>query len=841
MDLDFYKILEKAGIKTQLNIPKGPSYILQDGSFIDLQKNGFKTHAALDEYLIDEGYFTVPEDTEFIYRIPIDYFGAIRCNDGKNFAFEILIDLPAEIITREQRESLLIWLDYISSFRKSVMVGSTINNSGSVQYDLMYTEPDRILKNILYYYKRGELRETVSQDVKLQDSIVETVDDEVVRIDDYCIGDYIDQDIYQYKKLDHILDELGIDETNTISKTSPMFILPNGSILDIEKANAQLGINSGGYDTHQDFLYDIFKQLFINKYGEDGVELDLDYGIDEYQLDIFTEHYRLIRINPGNNMVEGRFYCVLPRDTRPTESQFDTLRDFFDLAYKMNRDEIMVVMSYGFYYKKYNLIDNTSDDIVKKCKRFYSTHELVEADLPINEAKQQSVFESGTAGYILPDGDLVVLDSDLEEYHNSVEEYGDKGYVEFSNTHPEEDTCIRVFKKPTPAQYQRIEEIANKYLDAESYCKLEVWDGSKYLFYKIYSLFEGACDDTSFEEIVGNWTGYKLVNILKNYFNSNIHEDVDSLVESELMLYEDNQLDYFKNSKIRDKDGKLLVCYHGTPNPGFTKFNPREAKSQFGDYKFEKYNVNYFTTSLETAQGYTELGIGDVDGQYKNIYACYLNITNPYIVNNKTEDDMENYISKNWNNIKDSTIRDKEIRSFERFWNKWSDKWYLDSDDVDDINKDLFYFNCKLIPSSERKDNSNYTTEDGYYDLYRLDSNTQFGNKHIILYAYTLEELFDSYMYEEVRDALVGNYEEYPEDFSYTIDNLIKFVILMNEEDSTNYDGIIIPDITDIGPHGNMFSEKTTDIVTLVSSNQIKRITNINPTDSDDIDEALNP
>ena len=1229
MDLDFYKILERAGIRTQLNTPKGPSYILQDGSFIDLRRNGFKTHAALDEYLIDEGYFIVPEDAEFIYRIPIDYFGAIRCNDGKNFEFEVLIDLPAEIITREQRESLLMWLDYISSCRKSVMVGSTINNSGSVQYDLMYTEPDRILRNILYYYKRGELREAVSQDIKLQDNIVEMMDDEVVYIDDYCIGDYIDQDIYQYKKLDHILDELGIDETNTISKTSPMFILPNGNILDIEKANAQLGINNRGYDTHQDFLYDIFKQLFINKYGEDGVELDLDYGIDEYQLDIFTEHYKLIRINPGNNMVEGRFYCVLPRDTRPTESQFNTLRDFFDLAYKMNKDEVMVVMSYGFYYKNYNLIDNTSDDIVKKCKRFYSTHELVEADLPINEARQQSVFESETAGYILPDGDLVVLDSDLEEYHNSIEEYRDKGYVEFSNTHPEEDTCIRVFKKPTSAQYQRIEEIVDKYLNTESYCKLEVWNSSKYLFYKIYSLFEGACDDTSFEEVVGNWTGYKLVNILKNYFNNGIHENVASLVESKadiqkfvdkfgqetydlfkksaqrlknnnistdilwhvkntskdkldsilynlehkiktnqddisktegdydylgesggykvyyikdavasmnlgvgtgwcisgryghfgknnvkpslkdaekhfndytskgiqfyffinpndvldkwalalypktikvnrfidntylkdtnfelynskdridydavnglplnlikqnveinavgvfnglaiedsalvrasttlehavipdsvtsigyaafdncsslesveipnsvtsigdgafrncrslksiifeegiqiesigahafslcnslinitipdsvtkignyafayctsltsinipggvtgignyafyncrsltnitipdsvarvgdwvfggcdsltihtnnkciidgcrkwdvnyelieskLTLREDNQLDYFKNSKIRDKDGKLLVCYHGTPNPGFTKFNPREAKSQFGDYKFEKYNVNYFTTSLETAQGYTELGIGDVDGQYKNIYACYLNITNPYIVNNKTENDMENYISKNWNNIKDPTIRDKEIRSFERFWNKWSDKWYLDNDDVDDINKDLFYFNCKLIPSSERKDNSNYTTEDGYYDLYRLDNNTQFGNKHIILYAYTLEELFDSYMYEEVRDALVGNYEEYPEDFSYTIDNLIKFVILMNEEDGTNYDGIIIPDITDIGPHGNMFSEKTTDIVTLVSSNQIKRITNINPTDSDDIDEAF--
>ncbi|WP_300924597.1 hypothetical protein [uncultured Clostridium sp.] len=121
------------------------------------------------------------------------------------------------------------------------------------------------------------------------------------------------------------------------------------------------------------------------------------------------------------------------------------------------------------------------------------------------------------------------------------------------------------------------------------------------------------------------------------------------------------QISYFKNSKARNKDGELLVCYHGTPNPGFTEFDPRKAKSQFGNYKFDKYNVNYFTTSLETAEGYTEIGLGDVDGERKNIYACYLNIENPYIVDNHSTAEI-----KNFKNIKDKKIREVELKAFEK-------------------------------------------------------------------------------------------------------------------------------------------------------------------------------
>jgi len=135
-------------------------------------------------------------------------------------------------------------------------------------------------------------------------------------------------------------------------------------------------------------------------------------------------------------------------------------------------------------------------------------------DSSINDAVKTNSFTPYTAGYILEDGSLLVMD----EYHGEVKlrEF----YPEYSNTHPEEDTCVRLYGRPNEAQYKRLEEIIDYYLDHESYCKVEVWDKplGTYSFYEVYSLYEGACKYTTWDEKIGNWTGYKLVQIIKNYF-----------------------------------------------------------------------------------------------------------------------------------------------------------------------------------------------------------------------------------------------------------------------------------------------------------------------------------
>lgn len=89
--------------------------------------------------------------------------------------------------------------------------------------------------------------------------------------------------------------------------------------------------------------------------------------------------------------------------------------------------------------------------------------------------------------------------------------------------------------------------------------------------------------------------------------------------------------DTFKNSKVRDKLGNLIIMFHGTSNYGFTVFDA------YGKGKFGLFGIgNYFTDNREIAETYQEKG----KGQNKGIYAVYLNITNPMDMD-KTADIIE--------------------------------------------------------------------------------------------------------------------------------------------------------------------------------------------------------
>lgn len=71
------------------------------------------------------------------------------------------------------------------------------------------------------------------------------------------------------------------------------------------------------------------------------------------------------------------------------------------------------------------------------------------------------------------------------------------------------------------------------------------------------------------------------------------------------------QQEYFKDSKVRDENGSLVVVYHGTRKADFTVF---------------KRNINYFTDNKEMAESYAP---------NNEMYTGYLNIANPYIVDAK--------------------------------------------------------------------------------------------------------------------------------------------------------------------------------------------------------------
>lgn len=80
----------------------------------------------------------------------------------------------------------------------------------------------------------------------------------------------------------------------------------------------------------------------------------------------------------------------------------------------------------------------------------------------------------------------------------------------------------------------------------------------------------------------------------------NIRESVET--DSEGNPLSPEQIEFFKNSKIRDRQGRLLVCYHGSKSKADFDTFKYDANNQTGD-NFGK--AFYFTTDKSKAQGYS--------------------------------------------------------------------------------------------------------------------------------------------------------------------------------------------------------------------------------------------
>lgn len=86
--------------------------------------------------------------------------------------------------------------------------------------------------------------------------------------------------------------------------------------------------------------------------------------------------------------------------------------------------------------------------------------------------------------------------------------------------------------------------------------------------------------------------------------------------DSEGNTLTEQQAEYFRDSKVRDKNGNLLVVYHGSSNRFFTFDRDRVGKGN------DQYGAGYyFTTIRDHARNYG-----------RNLYKTYLNITNPIII-----------------------------------------------------------------------------------------------------------------------------------------------------------------------------------------------------------------
>ena len=103
---------------------------------------------------------------------------------------------------------------------------------------------------------------------------------------------------------------------------------------------------------------------------------------------------------------------------------------------------------------------------------------------------------------------------------------------------------------------------------------------------------------------------------------------VEDETDSEGRKLTAQQREYFKDSKARDEQGRLLTLYHGT-GAKFTVFDRGRIEQNFqnrgGDLGF------YFSPYIEDAQGYAREATFSTGGE-KTIMEVYLNLKNPLVI-----------------------------------------------------------------------------------------------------------------------------------------------------------------------------------------------------------------
>ena len=312
-------------------------------------------------------------------------------------------------------------------------------------------------------------------------------------------NDYKEDVQKEFEKMssDDIINLLGITNSSGIDMNSPMFILPNGTILSVNKVAKSIGIDL--YDSkHSDIIYVILYAI-AKKLGVDYDNDDPYY--EEQNLNRLTYELDWVRINCGTTWLESRFYCVLPNHM--TSSQYHSLEKWLEWGYDNHEEEVLVFVSSYEDHQTYQFNDNFPEDIIKKIKRYYSSGRLYEGllhsfnkliNINVTEAEQIATKYVSTtptyqswidnkgrfidasklgSHYNLIDEvfwqlsdrgqlqDIKPWDLDPDDYNKMTDLIGDSftttGWIQIGL----DCKWAGIFQKPTTVQYRAIEE----YLD----------------------------------------------------------------------------------------------------------------------------------------------------------------------------------------------------------------------------------------------------------------------------------------------------------------------------------------------------------------------------------------
>lgn len=354
---------------------------------------------------------------------------------------------------------------------------------------------------------------------------------------------------------------------------------------------------------------------------------------------------------------------------------------------------------------------------------------------------------------------------------------------------------------------------------------------------KIYNKFGGTQNEVSEEiDIQDNKSTDEKINRTYSEDKNGIRElDNSSFsLDDKGRTLTKKQQEYFKDSKVRDKNGNLKTMYHGTRND-FTVFDINKSGESSNNSKVGF----WFTENSDGAKNFAN-SVWYGNNKDAKSMEVYLNITNPKIYEEVNNNTTMNQLKKQSEDIKNQKKPIEEKYSIDSLYPNYSS-----------YDGNLFLKYCAMYRSKY----SSYT-QDEMLEFIKEDYNIKANENDYFNDVKKYSELLnEEEKIERQQDNLryTDSYEQFRGDIyaiagkdlhdaniggtGIALDNenevMEKYVSKLKEE---GYDGIVIKDTN---YDTQTLGEKNTQYVAFYPS-QIKNVDNTNPTLNEDIRYSQN-
>lgn len=350
-----------------------------------------------------------------------------------------------------------------------------------------------------------------------------------------------------------------------------------------------------------------------------------------------------------------------------------------------------------------------------------------------------------------------------------------------------------------------------------------------------------------------------------------------SITDADEDVLSDGQILYFRNSKARDKLGRLVPVYHTTNFGGFTVFDP-----SFSD----DHRSLFFCASFDVSQTYAENANQPIipgKEQTASDDISFIDFVNAYYKDGMyafLKDNDVSIINVDGNRLEMNNV--DQVATFVDAWQSLAregkdPKMYID------INGERIKSHEDLASWVKREiENRGGLPQRGYYKVYLNLENPlvidcmgamwhsimEPGYEALLISKdfelndvfYIDEDYSDPWSLDDIREMYGDGFADQIEyyDFEYGTDDRVSlsadfYTYQGNPHDPQikgypdegntrhwaeyavreGYDGVIFLDVRDNGPYGHVTG--TTDVYIAFSSNQVKDVNNLNPTENPDI------